>query len=278
MQTKPKTGVSMAFTLIELLVVIAIIALLVGLLMPALSRAKSAARSARCRSNVRQLGLAMIQYVQDYQVYPSWVDYIPGPRGDDPKDARDYDWNEQLKPYTLSDWTNDVYRCPDYRGMLAGPRARWIGGFGHKGSYGYNGDSNPDLASLALGGDREPRCREAEVRVSSDMIALGDATLFAFTRPLGGEETLIIHSRGERDIAGSGQLSKSYGDALLINHRLASLNKELADSREATRHRHNDRYNISFCDGHVEAVKHGKLYEKSDTALRRWNRNHEPVP
>jgi len=192
---------------------------------------------------------------------------------------RDYDWNEQLKPYTLSEWTNDVYRCPDYKGMLAAPRSPWTGGFGHKGSYGYNGDQASDflLSSQALGGSGIG-CREEVVKVPSDMIALGDANLFAFVRPLGGEETLIIYSRGERDLLGSGQLSKSYGDRLLVNHRVARMNRELANSRKVTRDRHNDRYNISFCDGHVESIKHDKLYEKSDAALRRWNRNHEPAP
>ena len=54
-----------AFTLIELLVVMVIIALLVGLLLPALGRAQEEARKTQCRSNMRQMGLAMIMYKTD---------------------------------------------------------------------------------------------------------------------------------------------------------------------------------------------------------------------
>jgi len=54
-----------AFTLIELLVVMVIIALLVGLLLPALARAKEEARKTQCRSNLRQIGLAVEMYTND---------------------------------------------------------------------------------------------------------------------------------------------------------------------------------------------------------------------
>jgi len=54
-----------AFTLIELLVVMVIIALLIGLLLPALARAKEEARKTQCRSNLRQMGLALEMHAND---------------------------------------------------------------------------------------------------------------------------------------------------------------------------------------------------------------------
>ncbi|MHC4326363.1 MAG: type II secretion system protein [Planctomycetota bacterium] len=54
------------FTLIELLVVIAIIAILMAILMPALQRVKEQAGSVACQSNLKQMGLVVSMYTQDY--------------------------------------------------------------------------------------------------------------------------------------------------------------------------------------------------------------------
>ncbi len=59
------------FTLMELLIVIGVIAILAGLLMPALNKARGQANKIACRSNLRQIGLAIQNYTDDFKgVFP----------------------------------------------------------------------------------------------------------------------------------------------------------------------------------------------------------------
>jgi prepilin-type N-terminal cleavage/methylation domain-containing protein len=75
----PTRPPSRGFTLVELLVVIAIIGLLLGLLLPAVQAAREAARRSQCGNNLKQIGLALLRYHDQYKHFPAAVQLVPTP-------------------------------------------------------------------------------------------------------------------------------------------------------------------------------------------------------
>lgn len=103
-----------AFTLIELLVVIAIIAILAAILFPVFARAREKARQASCTSNLKQMGLALRMYVQDYDERWPQNDYDDGSGCCSTTTVPiRFAWNgwisNALRPYTKN---QAIYECP----------------------------------------------------------------------------------------------------------------------------------------------------------------------
>jgi prepilin-type N-terminal cleavage/methylation domain-containing protein/prepilin-type processing-associated H-X9-DG protein len=101
-----------AFTLIELLVVIAIIAILAAILFPVFAQAREKARGATCQSHIREVGLGVMMYIQDYdEIYPPvYVDV--------PTSAQRRVWVDFTQPYIKN---QQVFWCPS----ATAARATW---------------------------------------------------------------------------------------------------------------------------------------------------------
>lgn len=131
------------FTVVELLVVIAVIVTLMGLLMPAVQQAREAARRTRCQNNLKQIGLALHNYHDQFQIFPpesiwaapegsgwgprnfTWIELIlPMLDQGSLKNAINFDrpiWNQTLpNGQLITSVQLDVLRCPS-DAALSGP-------------------------------------------------------------------------------------------------------------------------------------------------------------
>jgi prepilin-type N-terminal cleavage/methylation domain-containing protein/prepilin-type processing-associated H-X9-DG protein len=131
------TNVKKGFTLIELLVVIAIIAILAAILFPVFGRARENARRSSCQSNLKQIGLGVKQYVQDYdEKFP--LQGVNAQVG----------WAIAIQPYIKS---TQLFQCPSETNPPANVDPTVTASYGNAGfsDYWYNQNlSNQSEASL----------------------------------------------------------------------------------------------------------------------------------
>ena len=224
-----------AFTLIELLVVIAIIAILAAILFPVFAKAREKARQTTCLSDMKQLGLGLQQYTQDYDEFlPNQVgDGASGGGGQGflanlstPPQFVQPNWAGEIYPYVKS---LGVYLCPDaqpYPGITATdncyPMAQDKTNYLYNGVLMHNNGTPGEYVSKTI----------AQIPSPSDTIMLQEASYY----------TSCAESR-PRDVFTSG----TYRDA----------NCETGNERYSEMHSGGG--NLMYVDGHVKFQVRGSI-------------------
>jgi prepilin-type N-terminal cleavage/methylation domain-containing protein/prepilin-type processing-associated H-X9-DG protein len=247
-----------AFTLIELLVVIAIIAILAAILFPVFAQAREKARQSTCLSNQKQIGLAVMQYVQDYdETFPHlFLEVPPAPRA---SWAR-YTWQDAVGPYVKNGTQTVTWASADG----TQPVTLTSGGI-------WLCPSQPDAnARNIYGGNDSIMTPE---RLGSDITKANTPTTMA-----------ELHKPSELVLISENNVVDSYdgiGDPRLTSdaywqcgtvwscrgaNSAAQWDKDQTGTEaepwkfaQVSRYRHNGVSNFAFADGHVKAIAKGQL-------------------
>ena len=180
---------SKRFTLIELLVVIAIIGILAALLLPALNMARESARQIYCLGNLKQIGLASLNYSNDFDSWnPTGTKYDGSlwPGYATPPGATSFGgeiWGYILHPYLslktpmLLNPAHGVFHCPSNKNK---GRDNWRADFGHPtASYGMNYQGIVLLQDKTLS-RRVSESKLDYLRRPSEVVIYGDSTCQRF--------------------------------------------------------------------------------------------------
>jgi prepilin-type N-terminal cleavage/methylation domain-containing protein/prepilin-type processing-associated H-X9-DG protein len=232
-----------AFTLIELLVVIAIISILAAILFPVFGRARENARKSSCLSNLKQQGLGLQQYIQDYD------GFYPRSSYGTPK----FRWADAVQPYTKS---RQIFICPS---ALEGFQTNeWnpsstekYGGYGY--NYQYLGNARPATATFV------PFSRaDADISAPAQTVAIADSQGVAWEDPaipLANKKGTYTIDPPLTSANGSGKPSGYYGDGA----GECGGGGTGVVCRSVPAMRHLDFSNVAFADGHAKAMKLSQL-------------------
>lgn len=200
------------FTLIELLVVIAIIAILAAILFPVFAKAREKARTASCQSNLKQIGIALKMYVQDYDETGPNAYYAVG--------SQVMYFVNQLHPYIKN---KQLWACPSEKGGGIGEASDIYTG-ADTGSWNTNDAVRYTLSGLVIGLD------DAKILSPASMFAAWDASSYYWRR--------------EHDsYAGNNGPGTAGYDCMRPGMSTATLSDD---------GRHSDGNNYLYVDGHVK--------------------------